>query len=134
MGGKALGVMISVDAVADPAAITGAANAAATGAAAATTQVAVTDALDGATFTGTALTTSATPTVDELEAIAGSLGLAVNAAGTDIAAQKVELDQVITDVGLVLAQADKSTVDIGVLRTNQIAILTALKELGLMEA
>ncbi len=72
----------------------------ATSAAASITQVAVTDALDGATFTGTALTTSATPTVDELEAIAGMLGLAVNAAGTDIAAQKVELDKLITDVGL----------------------------------
>ena len=70
----------------------------ATAAAAATTQVAVTDSLDGATFTGTALLTSATPTVDELEAIAGMLGLAVNAAGTDIAAQKVELDKLITDV------------------------------------
>ncbi len=54
-------------------------------AAAAITQVAVTDSLNGATFTGTALLTSATPTVDELEAIAGMLGLAVNAAGTDIA-------------------------------------------------
>jgi len=43
--------------------------------------------------------------VDELEAIAGSLGLAVNAAGTDIAA----------------------------LRTTVANILTALKEHGLME-
>ncbi len=89
---KALGVATSVGTEAD--------TAAATAAAAAVTQVAVTDALDGATFTGTALTTSATPTVDELEAIAGMLGLAVNAAGTDIAAQKVELDKLITDVGL----------------------------------
>jgi len=47
MGGKALGVAFSADTVAAPAAVT---------------QVAVTDALDGATFTGTALTTSATPT------------------------------------------------------------------------
>ena len=70
----------------------------ATAAAASVTQVAVTDSLNGATFTGTALLTSATPTVDELEAIAGMLGLAVNAAGTDIAAQKVELDKLITDV------------------------------------
>ncbi len=72
--------------------------ASATATAAGVTQVAVTDSLNGATFTGTALLTSATPTVDELEAIAGMLGLAVNAAGTDIAAQKVELDQLITDV------------------------------------
>lgn len=70
----------------------------ATAAAASITQVAVTDSLDGATFTGTALLTSSTPTVDELEAIAGMLGLAVNAAGTDIAAQKVQLDKLITDV------------------------------------
>jgi hypothetical protein len=34
----------------------------------------VTDALDGATFTGTALTTSATPTVTELEAAVGVIG------------------------------------------------------------
>ncbi len=58
---------------------------------AAITQVAVTDSLDGATFTGTALLTSTTPTVDELEAIAGMLGLAVNAAGTDIAAVRTTL-------------------------------------------
>lgn len=38
----------------------------------------VTDALDGATLTGTALTTSATPTVDELEAAVGVLGGKVN--------------------------------------------------------
>jgi hypothetical protein len=39
----------------------------------------VTDALDGATLTGSALTTSATPTVDELEANDGVLGGKVNA-------------------------------------------------------
>ncbi len=39
----------------------------------------VTDALDGATLTGTALTTSATPTVDELETAVGVLGGKVNA-------------------------------------------------------
>jgi hypothetical protein len=39
----------------------------------------VTDALDGATLTGTALTTSSTPTVDELETAAGVLGGKVNA-------------------------------------------------------
>lgn len=39
----------------------------------------VTDALDGAALTGTALTTSATPTVDELEACVGVLGGKVNA-------------------------------------------------------
>ena len=64
----------------------------ATAAAASVTQVAVTDSLNGATFTGTALLTSATPTVDELEAIAGMLGLAVNAAGTDIAALVVTVN------------------------------------------
>ncbi len=61
-------------------------------AAAAITQVAVTDSLNGATFTGTALLTSATPTVDELEAIAGMLGLAVNAAGTDIAELRTQFN------------------------------------------
>jgi hypothetical protein len=39
----------------------------------------VTDALDGATLTGATLTTSATPTVDELEANDGVLGGKVNA-------------------------------------------------------
>jgi hypothetical protein len=38
-----------------------------------------TDALDGATLTGSALTTSATPTVDELEAAVGVLGGKINA-------------------------------------------------------
>ena len=38
----------------------------------------VTDALDGAALTGTALTTSATPTVDELETAVGVLGGKVN--------------------------------------------------------
>lgn len=38
-----------------------------------------TDALDGATLTGSALTTSATPTVDELETAVGVLGGKVNA-------------------------------------------------------
>jgi hypothetical protein len=37
-----------------------------------------TDALDGATLTGSALTTSATPTVDELETAVGVLGGKVN--------------------------------------------------------
>ena len=62
------------------------------------TQVAVTDSLDGATFTGTALSTSSTPTVDELEAIAGMLGLAVNAAGTDIAALIVLTNQMRSEL------------------------------------
>ena len=39
----------------------------------------VTDALDGATLTGSTLTTSATPTVDELEAAVGVLGGKINA-------------------------------------------------------
>jgi len=39
----------------------------------------VTDALDGATLTGSTLTTSATPTVDELETCVGALGGKVNA-------------------------------------------------------
>lgn len=38
-----------------------------------------TDALDGATLTGSTLTTSATPTVDELEANDGVLGGKINA-------------------------------------------------------
>lgn len=38
----------------------------------------VTDALDGATLTGSTLTTSATPTVDQLEACVGVLGGKVN--------------------------------------------------------
>ncbi len=37
------------------------------------------DALDGATLTGSTLTTSATPTVDELEACVGVLGGKINA-------------------------------------------------------
>lgn len=37
------------------------------------------DALDGATLTGDTLTTSATPTVDQLEACVGVLGGKVNA-------------------------------------------------------
>jgi len=43
-----------------------------------TTIVDVVDALDGATLTGSTLTTSATPTVDELEACVGVLGGKVN--------------------------------------------------------
>jgi hypothetical protein len=39
----------------------------------------VVDALDGANLTGSTLTTSATPTVDELEACVGVLGGKVNA-------------------------------------------------------
>ena len=38
-----------------------------------------TDALDGATLTGDALTTSATPTVDQLETAVGVLGGKINA-------------------------------------------------------
>lgn len=38
----------------------------------------VTDSLDGAALTGTALITSATPTVDELETAVGVLGGKVN--------------------------------------------------------
>lgn len=44
-----------------------------------TTIASVTDALDGATLTGSTLTTSATPTVDELEANDGVLGGKINA-------------------------------------------------------
>ena len=40
--------------------------------------VTVVDALDGATLTGDTLTTSATPTVDELEANDGVLGGKIN--------------------------------------------------------
>ena len=71
---------------------------AATAAPASTTQAVVTDSLNGATFTGTALVTGATPTVDELETAFGVIGLQLNAAGTDIAAQKVELDKCILQV------------------------------------
>jgi hypothetical protein len=39
----------------------------------------VTDALDGATLTGATLTTSATPTVEQLEANDGVLGGKINA-------------------------------------------------------
>lgn len=60
------------------------------------TQAAVTDALDGATFTGTALTTGATPTVDELETAFGVVGKQLNAAGTDIAALIVTVNAIIT--------------------------------------
>ncbi len=60
-------------------------------AAASVTQVEVTDSLDGATFTGTALTTASTPTVDELETAFGVVGLQLNAAFADIAAVKTEL-------------------------------------------
>lgn len=63
------------------------------------TAVAVTDSLNGATFTGTALLTSATPTVDELEAIAGMLGLICNANRTDIANLKTELAALRTILG-----------------------------------
>lgn len=58
---------------------------------AAVTQVVVTDSLDGATFTGTALTTASTPTVDELETAFGVVGKQLNGAFADIAAIKVEL-------------------------------------------
>lgn len=44
-----------------------------------TTIADVVDALDGATLTGDTLTTSATPTVDELEACVGVLGGKINA-------------------------------------------------------
>ncbi len=75
--------------------------AAATYAAPSVTQATVTDALDGATFTGTALTTSTTPTVDELETAFGVIGLQLNAAKTDIAATNVELDDLGDDVALI---------------------------------
>ena len=39
----------------------------------------VVDALDGATLTGATVTTSGTPTVDELEACVGVLGGKINA-------------------------------------------------------
>lgn len=65
----------------------------------AATAVAVTDSLNGATFTGTALLTSATPTVDELEAIAGMLGLIANANRTDIANIKTEVAALRTKLG-----------------------------------
>lgn len=63
-------------------------------------QAVVTDALDGATFTGTALTTSSTPTVDELETAFGVIGLQLNAAGTDIANIKTELAAIRVKLGM----------------------------------
>lgn len=63
------------------------------------TQAAVTDALDGATLTGTALTTSATPTVDELEANDGVLGGQLNAARADIANIKTEIAAIRAKLG-----------------------------------
>ena len=75
--------------------------AAATYAAPSVTAVAVTDSLDGATFTGTAMATSSTPTVDELEAIAGMCGLLMNANRTDVLATNVELDDLADDVALI---------------------------------
>lgn len=148
-GAKGDAVTNPAAATAAAAALTGAANAAVTGAAnAAVTQVAVTDALDGATFTGTALTTSATPTVDELQACVGSLGLAVNAAGTDLALVLAQADKSTVDIALILAQADKSTVDIAAqkveldklltdvadIRTQLTALITSLEGSGLVVA
>ena len=68
-------------------------------AAAAVTQAAVTDSLDGATFTGTALVTSSTPTVDELETAFGVVGKQLNAALADIAAVKTEVAAMRTKLG-----------------------------------
>ena len=64
------------------------------------TAVAVTDSLNGATFTGTALLTSATPTVDELEAIAGMLGLITTANRTDIVNIKIEVAALRVKLGI----------------------------------
>ena len=94
---------------------------------AAVTQVAVTDSLDGATFTGTALLTSATPTVDELEAIAGMLGLAVNAAGTDIGALRGEVVTYETAISALI-------VDVAALRTTVNSLLALLRAAKYLEA
>jgi len=96
----------------DVTAITAAAAAAATAGAPAVTQVAVTDSLDGATFTGTALTTSTTPTVDELETAFGVVGLQLNAAGTDIAATNAELALLVVDVEAMRVELNKLIIDV----------------------
>lgn len=62
------------------------------------TQAAVTDSLNGATFTGTALSTSATPLVDELEAAFGVVGLQLNRARTDIAVLRTKLIALIASL------------------------------------
>ena len=68
--------------------------------AAAVTQIVVTDGLNGATFSGTALATSATPTVDELEANFGVVGLQLNRALVDIGVVKTELAALRTKLGI----------------------------------
>ena len=115
----------AVSATAAAAALTGAASGA-------VTQVAVTDSLDGATFTGTALLTSTTPTVDELEAIAGMLGLAVNAAGTDIAENKDHIDKNTVDIAAQKVEVDKLITDVASLITLSNQLRSELVTLGLI--
>lgn len=124
MSGKALGVMMSIDAVADPAAVTGAANA-------------------GATATAIAAAVpSAPPNVDEDGITAGAFidratrrAFVTTVLSMRTHAIEIDLDYeaLLVDVNLLRTQADKSTIDLAVIRTNQIAILTALKELELMD-
>ena len=82
---------------------------------AALTQAAVTDALNGATFTGTELATSATPLVDELEANDGVIGLALNAARDDIIALRGEV--ILYEVAITALIAD-----LAALRTELVAM------------
>ena len=82
---------------------------------AALSQAAVTDALNGATFTGTELATSSTPTLDELEANDGVIGLALNAARDDIIALRGEV--VLYEVAITALIAD-----LAALRTELVAM------------
>ena len=92
---------------------------------AALTQDAVTDALDGATFSGTTLTTASTPTVDELEACVGSLALALNQARTDNIAMRAEIITYEVAISALI-------VDVADVRTQLSALLTSLEAAGLI--
>ena len=96
------------------------------------TQAAVTDSLDGATFTGTALTTSTTPTVDELETAFGVIGLQLNAAGTDIADNNATIDQLIVDDAAILVELDNLADDVALIRTALNALIDRLEAHGLI--
>ncbi|KKN55453.1 hypothetical protein LCGC14_0582230 [marine sediment metagenome] len=80
------------------------------------TQVTVTDALNGATFTGTALTTSTVATADENETNFGVVGLQLNAAQTDIADNKSSIDELIADDVATLAELAKLLTDVNLIR------------------
>ena len=92
---------------------------------AALSQAAVTDSLDGATFTGTALTTASTPTVDELETAFGVVGLQLNNARDDIIALRAEVVTYEVAISALI-------VDVANIRTQLSALLTSLEAAGLM--